>query len=151
MLDHVKRVGGGENPYTHERSRLSVEANVLLVVLRPQYHIGNLAQSNYYSFILLDHQLAKFVGSAQIGVGDQVHRDHGTLGGAERGKMVVLGKCVSHRGSGNAERGHLVGLEPDSHGEGAIAENVGALYAADGAQLRLHDSREVIGDLVLIK
>ena len=48
-------------------------------------------------------------------------------------------------------RGHLVGLQPDAHGERAVAENVGALHAADGAQLRLDDARQVVGDLRLIE
>ena len=51
----------------------------------------------------------------------------------------------------DAEGRHLVRLEPDAHREGAVAENLGALHAADGAQLRLHDAHEVVGDLVLIE
>ena len=51
----------------------------------------------------------------------------------------------------DAVRRHLVRLQPDAHGERAVAEDVGALHAADGAQLRLHDARQVVGDLVLIE
>ena len=48
-------------------------------------------------------------------------------------------------------RRHLVGLQPHAHGKRAVAEDVGALHAGDGAQLRLHDAREVVGDLRLIE
>ena len=48
-------------------------------------------------------------------------------------------------------RRHLVRLEPDPHRERAVAEDVGALHAADRAQLRLDDARQVVGDLVLIE
>ena len=41
--------------------------------------------------------------------------------------------------------------EPDAHRKSAIAEDVGALDAADGAQPRLHDANQVVGDLVLIE
>ena len=46
---------------------------------------------------------------------------------------------------------HLVRLQPDAHRERAVAEDVGALDAADRAQLRLHDAGQVVGDLVLIE
>ena len=48
-------------------------------------------------------------------------------------------------------RRHLVRLQPDPHRERARAEDVGALHAADGAQLGLDDARQVVGDLVLIE
>ena len=47
--------------------------------------------------------------------------------------------------------GHLVRLQPDPHRERPVAENVGALHAADGAELRLHHAGEVVGDLRLIE
>jgi hypothetical protein len=47
--------------------------------------------------------------------------------------------------------GHCVRLQPDPHREGTVAENVGALHPADRAQLRLHDPRQVVGDLRLVQ
>ena len=58
---------------------------------------------------------------------------------------------VADRRRRDAERRHAVRLEPDAHRKRAVAENVGALHAADRAQLRLDDAREVVGDLVLIE
>ncbi len=52
---------------------------------------------------------------------------------------------------GDAEGGHPVRLQPDAHGEGAVAEDLGALHAGDGAQLRLHHAGEVVGDLALVE
>ena len=54
-------------------------------------------------------------------------------------------------GRRDAKRSHLLRLEPDSHGERPLTKNVGALHAADGAQFRLHNTRHVVGDLVLVK
>ena len=52
---------------------------------------------------------------------------------------------------GEMPRRPSVRLEPDAHGERAVAQDIGALHAADGAQLGLHDARQVVGDLVLIE
>ena len=99
----------------------------------------------------LDDELPELLRRAQVGVGDEVHRHHRALGAAERRQVVVARQRVAHRRRRDAVRRHLVRLEPDAHGERAVAENVGALDAADGAQLRLHDARQVVGDLVLIE
>ena len=48
-------------------------------------------------------------------------------------------------------RRHPIRLQPDAHGKRARAENVGALHAADRAQLGLDDARQVVGDLVRIE
>ena len=48
-------------------------------------------------------------------------------------------------------RRHLVWLEPDPHREGAVAEDVRALDAADGAQFGLYHASQIIGNLVLIE
>ena len=74
-----------------------------------------------------------------------------TLGPAERRQVVVPRQRVAHRRRRDAVRRHLVRLQPDPHRERAGAEDVGALHAADGAQLRLHDARQVVGDLVRIE
>ena len=54
-------------------------------------------------------------------------------------------------GGSYPKRCHFVGLEPDTHRESAIAKDVRALHSADRAQLGLHHTRQVIGDLVLIE
>ena len=151
VLDYVQRVGGGQHPDAHEGRGLAVETDVLIVVLRAQLHVGDFAQAHNHAVLLLHHHLAKFVGRSQIGVGDQVHRNHGALGAAERREVIVLRQRIVHLGGRNAARRHSVGLQPDAHGERAVAEDVRPLHAADRAQLRLHDARQVVGDLVLIE
>src|SRR5207248_9079849 len=120
-----------ENPDAHEGRGLAIEANVLLIVLGAKDNIGNLAQANDNPLIFLDYQLPEFIRCPKIGVGNQIHRHHGTLGLANRGKMVVLRECIPHCRSGNTKRSHFVWLQPDSHSESTIAEDVRALYAAD--------------------
>src|SRR6202040_1410300 len=46
---------------------------------------------------------------------------------------------------------HLVRLEPDAHGEGAVAQNIRTLYSTDSAQLRLHHAGQIVGNLVLVE
>ena len=99
----------------------------------------------------LDHELPELVRRPQIGVGDEIHRHHRSLGMAERRQVVVPRQRVAHHRRRDAVRRHPIGLQPDAHGERARAENVGALHAADRAQLRLHDARQVVGDLVRIE
>ena len=48
-------------------------------------------------------------------------------------------------------RRHLVRLEPDAHGECAVAQDVGTLDAGDGAQPRLDDANEIVRNLVLVE
>ena len=81
----------------------------------------------------------------------EVYRHHRALGSAERRQVVVARQRLAHRRRRNAVRGHAIGLQPDTHRERAIAENVGALNAADGAELRLDDARQIVGNLVRIE
>src|SRR5579883_1837824 len=129
----------------------AVESHILVVILRAQVHIRDLAQANDNVLVLLVHQLAELLGRPQVRVGDQVDRDHGSLGLAQRGKVIVFRERVAHGRGRNAKGRHLVGLQPDAHREGAIAENVGPLHAADGAELGLHYARQIVGDLVLVQ
>src|SRR5205823_2180152 len=61
------------------------------------------------------------------------------------------GERLADRHRADVERGHPIGLEPDAHGKGAGAEDVGALHALDRREPRLHDAHEVVGDLVLLE
>ena len=56
-----------------------------------------------------------------------------------------------HVGGRDAEGGHPVGLQPDPHREGAVAEDVGPLDAADRREAGLDDAGQVVGDLVLVE
>ena len=150
-MDHVERVGGRQHPDAHEGRGLAVEADVLFVVLRAEHDVGDLAEPHDDAVLLLDDELAELLRRPQVGVGDEVHRHHRPLRAAERGQVVVARQRLAQRRRRDAVRRHPVRLQPDAHRERAIAEDVGALHAADGAQPRLHDAREVVGDLVLIE
>ena len=151
MAIDLERVGGRQHPDAHERRRFAVEADVLLVVLGAQHDVGDVAEPDDDAVLLLDHELPELLGRAQIGVGDEVDRHHRALGASERRQVVVARQRVAHRRRRDAVRRHPVRLQPDAHGERARAEDVGALDAADGAQLGLDDARQVVGDLVRIE
>ena len=151
LADHVEGVGGGEDPDAHEGGGLAVEPHVLVVVLRAEDHVGDLAEAHDDAVLLLDDELAELLGGLEVGIGDQVHRDHRALGPAQGREVVVLRQRVAHLGRGDAEGRHLARLQPDAHGERPVAEDLGPLDAADGRELRLDDPRQVVGDLVLVE
>ena len=147
----VERVRSGQDPDAHEHGGLTVEANVLLVVLRAEHHVGDVADSDDDAVRFLDDELAELLRRAQVGIGDQVHRYHRPFRAPERGEVVVARQGLAQHGRGDAVRRHPVRLEPDAHGERAIAQDVCALDAADGAQPRLDHANEIVRNLVLIE
>jgi hypothetical protein len=46
---------------------------------------------------------------------------------------------------------HTIRLEPDAHGKGSGAQDVGPLHTSNGRQPRLHRPHEIVGNLVLLK
>ena len=150
-LDHFERVRRRQHPDAHEHRGLAVEADVLLVVLGAEHDVGDLAEADDDAVLLLHDQLAELLGRPQVGVGHQVDRDHRSLGAADRRQVVVAGQRLAQLRRRDAPGRHLLGLQPDPHRERPRAEDVGALDAGDGAQLRLHDAGQVVGDLVLIE
>ena len=151
LLDDFQRVGCRQDPDSHEGRGLAVEADFRVIVLGAEHDVSDVAESHDYAVVVLHHQLLEFFGGPQIGVGYQIDRHHRTLGGPERREIVVVRQSVVDSGGRNAERRHLVRLQPDPHRESAIAEDIGALHAADGAQFWLNDAGQVIGDLVLVE
>ena len=150
-LDHVERVGVGQRPDADEHRRLAVEVDRGVVILGPEDHVGDVAQPHGRALALADHHLLELLGRAKVGVGGQVHLDQLALGLAHRRQVVVGGERLPDLGGADVERRHPVGLEPDSHGEGARAEDVRALHAVDGGEPRLDRADQVIGDLILFE
>ena len=91
LLDDFQRVRGGQDPDAHEGRVLAVEANILVVGLSAKHDVGDFTQANDGAVVLLDDEIAKIVGRAQVGVRDQVHRHHRALGLAQE----PTGSCYS--------------------------------------------------------
>jgi len=87
--DHVERVGVRKHPDAHERRRLSVEADIVLVAFSAEHHVGDLAEPDDDAVLLLNDELAKLFRRAQIGVGDQIHRHHSAFRPPERRQVIV--------------------------------------------------------------
>ena len=149
--DDIQRVGSGQHPDAHESRLRAGEADILIVAFRAQHHIRHIAEAHDGIALLPHDQLLEFLGRAQVGIRHQVHGDHRALGGADGGEVVIRAERGADLRRGDIQRGHAVGLQPDAHGEGARAEDIRALHAADGGELRLHDAGQVIGDLVLVE
>ena len=95
--------------------------------------------------------MAKIIRSTQVRIRHEVDGNRRALCVSQCGQVVVLRQCVAYVRRRHSARGHLLGLEPDAHGKCAPAKDVGALHTADRRQLRLHYSRQIIRDLVLIE
>jgi hypothetical protein len=92
--------------------------------------------------------MSESLDRAQVSRGGEVDGEHAALGLADGGEEVLGGEGAADLGGAEVERGHALGLEPDAHGEHAAAEDVGFLHAGHGRELRLHDARQVVRDLV---
>ncbi len=101
-------------------------------ILGAQHHVGDVAQPHDGSVCLPHGQGPELVDRLQVGVRRQVDLNVGALALPERGEEVGAGQGLAHLGGAHVEGGHPVGLEPDAHGKGAGAEDVGPLYASNG-------------------
>ena len=102
-------------------------------------------------FCFPDHQPLELGDRGEVGVGSEVDLDQRPLGLA-KGRQVVVGRQgLAHLHRADMVGGHGVGLEPDAHGEGAGAEDVGPLHPLEGRQARLDHPHQVVGDLVLLE
>ena len=63
------------------------------------------------------------------------------------GGEIVGGQRVLDVGGGDVACRHLGWVEPDAHGEGLAAEDVGRSDPVDGLQARLDHPRQIVGDL----
>ncbi len=75
----VQGVGVGEGPYPYEYRGLAGKADLGVVVLGPQHHVGDLAQPDDGPVLFPYHQLPEFIHSGEVGVGGQVDLDVGPL------------------------------------------------------------------------
>ena len=150
-LHHVERVRRREGEDADEDRGLAVEADFLVVGLGAEDDVRDLAEAHEVAVPLLHDQLLELLRGLEVRVGDEVDRRHGPLRSPEGGEVVVLGERGADVGRRDPARGHPLRVEPHSHRERTVAEDVGALDSGDRAQLRLHDADEVVRDLVLIE
>ena len=150
-LDYVKRIRGGQDPNAHEGCSLSVEPYIRIVILCAELNVCDFAHADNDAVLLLNNHLAEVIRVPQIGIGNQIDRHGRSLGRSQSREIIIFRQCIAHVGRGHVTRRHLVRLQPQPHRKGAITENVGTLYAADRAKLRLHHTGEIVTDLVFIK
>ena len=147
----IKRVRSRKSPDANECRGLAVEADILLVIFCAQHDISDFTKPHDDTILLLDDQLTELLRRSQIRVSHQIDRHHGSLGSTQGRQIVVSRQGFSKLGRRNAERGHLLGLQPNPHCECAFAENIGSLNSTDRAELGLHDAGQVIRNLILVE
>ena len=88
-LADVEGVCRRQAPDADELRGLPVEADVGVVILRTQFHVGDVLETDQHAVAFLDHELPELLGGFQVRVGDQVDGGHGPLGLANRREVVV--------------------------------------------------------------
>ena len=150
-MDDIQRIRGRKHPDAHERGGFSVKTDLLVIVLCAEHDVGNFPEPHNRAVRLFDRQLAEFIGRLEIGVGDEVHRNHRAFCASDRGQVVVRLKRFPDIGRGNIESRHSVGFEPDPHGKRPVAKDLRALDAIDRSEFWLNNARQVISDLIFIQ
>ena len=150
-FDHVDRVCVGQNPDAHEHRFFPGETNLGVVIFRAKLDISDVAYPDEVSFVLTNNELFEIIRRVQIGVGGEIDLKQRTFGVADGREIIVSRQRASYLGRAHVERGHAIRFHPNPHGEGAAAENIGALHAADRGQARLDQAHEIIGHLVRLE
>ena len=147
LINHGERIGRRRRIDTDEHRLQSVEDGGGIRALRSEFDTGDVAEAHERVAARDDHELCESAGAVERGEG------------VDRSLRVVRFDLAGRRGEivgrerpadvarGDAARGHLGRVEPDAHGEGLAAENLGFRDAVERLQLRLHHTIEIIGDL----
>ena len=147
--DHLDHIGVGQRKDPHKHRGLTVEADLGVIVLRPQLHLGHVFQTDQGIVLAPHHQPAELLGTVQIGIGGKIHLHQRPLGAAHRRQEIIGGQGLAHLGRADAQRRQPFGLQPYPHGKGAGAEDLGPLHPGQGCQPGLHHAHQIIGDLAL--
>ena len=111
-LDDIEQVRGRGDLDADIDGLLAVEADLGLVVLGAEHHVGDVAQPHQGGLGLLDDQVLEFLDRVQACRGRQTDLDHLALGGADARDVIVAGERLADVGAGQAVGGELVGVEP---------------------------------------
>ncbi len=146
-VDHGQRIGLGRAIDADEDGLEAVEDRRGIDALGPKLDFRDVAESHQRVAVGRDHQLAERLGA--IEGGQRVDADLRIVAFdlAGCGGEVVGGERRPHVIRGHAERRHAGRIEPDAHGEGLAAENLGGGDPVDRLQARLDDACQVVGDL----
>ena len=115
---------------------LARKADLRVVVLRAQHDLADVLQPDDGPVLLPDDEPFELPDRAQVGIGDEIDLDEGTLGFAHRRQEVVCGQGLAHLPGADVESRHPVGLEPDAHGECPRAQDVGRAWTPSMAESR---------------
>ena len=128
------------------------EAHVLVVVVGAEHDVGDVLEADQRAVLLADDELAGTPRPTRRSVvAVRLSWTSAPLVWPTADEVVVGGERLAHLRRADVERRHAIGLEPGAHGEGAPAEDVGALHAVDRREARLHDADQVVGDLVVLE
>ena len=138
FLDHVQRIGTGRAADSDIDRRRTIERTDRVVVLRPHFHAGDIAEQ--HTAVARDFQRdgGKGFGRLQFGgridAGDHVF----ALYFARCGKVVVAAYGSADITGGQAVTGEAHRVEPQAHGKDLIADNLCFGHARQGRKLGLN-------------
>jgi hypothetical protein len=146
VLDDAERVAGGRHLDAEEDGVLAVHRHGGVGVLRPERHLGDVLDAHQGAVPRLHHHALERVDIGEAGIGGDVGDGVVALALARRRLEVVGADRLRHVVGRDAARRHAQGIEPDAHGKGLSAEDLGLGHAVDGRHQRLDDAREIVGD-----
>ena len=146
-VDHGQRIGLRRAIDADEHRLEAVENRRGIDALGPKLDFRNVAEPHQRVAMGRDHQLPERLGAVERG--QRVDADLGVVAFdlAGRGGEVVGGERRPHVIRGHAERRHAGRVEPDAHGEGLAAENLGVGDPVHRLQPWLDDAGQIVGDL----
>ena len=115
--------------------------------MRPELDLRHVAEAHQRVAVRRDHQPAERLGAVERG--QRVDADLGIVAFdlAGGGGEIVGDERGAHVVRRHAQRSHADRIEPDAHGERISAQDLRVGDAVDRLQARLHDARQIVGDL----
>ena len=146
-VDHGQRIGLRRAIDADEHGLEAVEDRRGIDALGPELDFRDVAQSHQRVAVGGDHQLPERLGAIERG--QRVDADLSVIAFdlAGRGGEVVGGERRAHVVRGHPKGRHAGRVEPDAHGEGLAAQNLGVGDAINSLQARLDHPGQIVGDL----
>ena len=105
---------------------------------------------NQCAFRLPHDNVSELFGAGEAGIGSYIGEHPFTFDlASSRLDVTILNSLLDIFG-GDGVGCHFCRVEPDTHGEFLLPENIGAGDTLYGDELRLNDAGEVVGNLLVI-
>jgi hypothetical protein len=143
----VQRVGRGVADDAGGHCRQAVQAHDGALARGGLLDARHILQPHREAVDHLQRDLLELALGVQVGARGDVELALAALDAAGGHFQVLAAQRIFHVLGGEAVGGELVRIEPDAHGELAVAVDLHVGHAGDGLQARLDDAVDEVGDL----